>query len=139
MKAETFTTSLVWAMLFLIVPSWTMAADFTFDVPLNLEKLHPDVKSATVHCNVASDPGVTVGEGKTSVPRGANGSIHKTVTVAFNVSPGKNPGDAKIYTCSLRIDGPNGQEGNPSTNAAAQVWRQIKPGTTSKSNAGGNL
>jgi hypothetical protein len=116
------------------VATTAQASDFTFNVPLNLQNLHTEVRSAYVDCRVFKTRGdytaaSVIGGGgryKTDIPVDSNGNYRGTLTVGFDADSGKNASDARYYECDLNINGGN-LTSYTTDRGAATVSR---PGTT---------
>jgi hypothetical protein len=95
------------------------AADFTFNVPVELHKIPSDIKTFGVAVWVYSQPpdadgyfrqDSTIGTGDTFVSI-VNGEFVGTVTVAFNADPRKDPRAALYYGVYLLLYGSAGAGG----------------------------
>lgn len=97
------------ALAALVLGGAALAADWTFQVPLRLVSLHPELNPVAVECFVSkvAPPGQAassanvLGRNRVSVTLPAGGSLSSTVSVPVTASAGKNPAEAVYYKCSL--------------------------------------
>jgi hypothetical protein len=88
--------------------------DFKFTVPIDVKDLHPDIQAVRVECVASTDEhspygGVTIGKKHRDFTL-VNGSYRGTAIISFDANPGKEPGRAKGWACSMRFIKTNGQE-----------------------------
>lgn len=84
-----------------------MAADFTFNVPVQLNNLCKSITHITVMCQVmdgVNGTGNMVGHKQTNRIPVSGSSFNQTIKVSFNADNGKNRTDAKSYSCGLSIE-----------------------------------
>lgn len=116
----------------------------TFNVPVQLTKLHPNVAEVRVSCICVDQSGAQVTDFISSpsnamVPD-ANGNINKTVTITVQAVAGKDIASAKTYLCTLGIR-PNGAPGltQPKIGSDAPIELQAKAGKPFDSQVTGNI
>jgi hypothetical protein len=79
------------------------AEDFTFNVPVKVSNLHPDLKRGAVNCTVGGKENQKVGtSGYVYFPI-TNGGFDGIVPVKFNASPPSNNIYASSWVCSLNF------------------------------------
>jgi hypothetical protein len=89
--------------------SEAQAADFTFNVPVELHDVHPDITHVRVVCNVTStptwtnNPFVKVAFGASIQQSIVGGEFNSTITVPTNVWPGKDPASGRSYRCDMNF------------------------------------
>jgi putative cell wall-binding protein len=137
---------IIFTMLLIIIIATSLFAQsttptITFNVPLQLAKLHQNVTEVTVQCvcnNYNNAVVSTTGRSSSARPD-ANGNINQTVTVTVQSLAGKDLSTATNYSCALGIKfvGVDGW-GNPST-ASTHVELQPKAGTTFVSQVYGTI
>jgi hypothetical protein len=90
------------------------AADFTFNVPINIQNAHPDIRQGTVFCRVFKVRGNHTAENEVadsrhetglSIPFDSSGNYRGTLAVPVTTQPGKNPADGRYYECDLMFNG----------------------------------
>jgi hypothetical protein len=94
------------------VTGTALAADFTFNVPLNLQNVHPDVRTATVFCRVFKVRGGYAAENIIAksdradirIPIDSDGNYRGTLSVSAETESGKNPADGRYYECDLAFN-----------------------------------
>ncbi len=111
------------------------AADFTFNVKVDLDSVHQDVQIVQVNCQVSSSavfdvPADTVAQGYMNVPL-QNGAYHGTLAVSASHGVGKDPGLGKVYRCDLFLAKTNVFNW-PQQGANVEMWKRAKDGTTLK-------
>lgn len=102
-------------------------ADFTFNVPVEVQNLHQSVIGISVSCvaspaeyDIVSNSYFTgytplgaqsnlVGFSTTEIMPVPDGNYSGTVTVAFGTNPGRQPSDADFYLCGLNLYTADGQ------------------------------
>ena len=108
-------------------PSLTIAYDFNLTIPVTARKIHTDVGSLRVICDVCA--GSCVGDNiigteiseVISRNQFLNGESYTgTFTLSFNAEPGKNMADATIYNCELFV---------APINSSNQFLRIVETGT----------
>src|SRR5262249_20263020 len=80
------------------------AEDFTFVIPVDVSHLPSDVASMNITCEVQM-PGLVIGQSGPHVIPITGGTFHGDVTIAFNVSSGRDPALATQYDCSAYFIG----------------------------------
>ncbi len=127
---------------------FSQAEDFNFTVPVEVKNLLPEVSSVGVSCGARSLEypsnfrGGDIGESELiwkSVPDTGNRTT--TVDVKFDAKPGKDPNDAKKYTCDLRIGARPETGGTVSTIVPNlnYLFAQPKPGTVFVGQVSGDI
>ena len=125
------------------IASAANAADFTFNVPVNLQNMHREVNTIGVTCRTFkvrgnyTGPNV-VGGGHTSyvaIPLDSNGGYRGTIVVNFDAESGKSASDATYYECDLYINGGSVQSHTSSTGAAFES----RAGTARTIRVSGNI
>lgn len=103
------------AALLLFVPATSPAEDFTFNVPVRLNNLNPDVELVRITCRVYDDGGRQIA--RSDGPAAANRwysvgrNFSRTVTLKFDVDRGHHPSEARTYRCWMGLqvrDTPDG-------------------------------
>ncbi|MES9846130.1 MAG: hypothetical protein ABW162_12540 [Candidatus Sedimenticola sp. PURPLELP] len=85
------------------------AADFTFNVPVELHNIHPDTTHVRVYCNVTStptwtnNPFVKIASGLSGQHSIAAGEFNSTITLALTAYSGKDPSSGRSYRCGLNF------------------------------------
>lgn len=103
----------------LAMPAW--AADFTFNVPVNITRLPAAVTGLRVQCAVSPAAGPTIGGGNATIAIRPDGGYSGSVRVEVNASAGMNAADAVTYLCLiLTADGAD-TSGNPLYGSPAGV------------------
>jgi hypothetical protein len=116
------------------------AADFTFNVPLQLTDLHDDVRRVRVYCGIApaATSGYGIGLPLSQQPHGqtivnvVNNQVQQVVQVAVNVPPsGPDPVVMTRYICWLSVSetSPGGGFSRLEEGGSVDIWRRAKPGT----------
>ena len=103
--------TITWALasLFLALTAQTaLAADFTFEVPVDVSNLHPDITRATISCTAVRYPttggfggGVIVGRSMDYNLTLTDRAYRGTITVEANAIAAHRPGEANGYECGL--------------------------------------
>ena len=126
----------------LVLGSWSAAAagaDFTFNVPVDLQTLHSDVTAVRVLCGVMDYPAQRVAnQGDSTIVTVADGEVTDTIVVTVNVD---DRYDKLLYShwyCKLLItsDESPWEGGHWHIPVAADVynpaaddpWKQVRPG-----------
>lgn len=88
------------------------AADFTFNVPVNISNLHPGVDEVRIQCAVTKGYDFGTGPlrphpdliawGHKSLGKPVSG-YSGTVAVTIDSLPGKDPAEGKMYKCKLLL------------------------------------
>jgi hypothetical protein len=115
------------------------AADFTFNVPVNIQNAHPDLRQGTVQCRVFKVAGdYTAGNeiarsggvsGAPGITLDSNGNYNGTFTVLAETNSGKNPAEGRFYECDLYFNGYSLASGARRTGVADAAY-ESRPGTT---------
>jgi len=117
------------------------APTITFNVPLQLTKLHQNVTEVSVQCvgtNQANAAVSMTGRSNSARPD-ANGNINQTVTVTVQSLAGKDLSTATKYSCALGIKFVGvGDFGNPSP-GSTHIELQPKAGTPFITQANGTI
>jgi hypothetical protein len=84
----------------------TQRFDFTFNIPVELHKIHPDISHFCVALRVfpydpVSYPNSQIGNGASQYVELSNGEFTGTVQVQFNANPGIDPATAVYYRAEL--------------------------------------
>lgn len=87
-----------------VLPQSAAAQDFTFDVPVALVDLPPDITNAQVACYLmnAERGGTMIGQGNAWVPI-SGGAYEGTLSVPVNATG--DPSLARAYNCRLFLNG----------------------------------
>lgn len=116
MLKEVIILTILVSIGFLFMDSNASSEDFTFDVPVRVINLHPDIRSVKVVCSVSNTAspfgGVNIGQGQTEFPL-MDGSYSGTAAIRFNANTGIDPGRARSWGCSLRFLRRDGRELSP--------------------------
>jgi hypothetical protein len=81
------------------------ASDFRFNVPVNLQNMHTDARTAAVECLVSpAGGGTAIARSNSTIPLDSNGNYRGTIVVDANAAPGANPSAARRYTCTLIVN-----------------------------------
>lgn len=117
------------------------AAQFTFNVPVQLQAIHQDNNAFSVHCSVGRRGTADwFGSGRQMMPLGPNGNYSGTVTVKLNVNRGRDPAEAEVYRCGLYLIGrAESAPCPPDTTRCVAVGLQAKPGTPFRHVVEGNI
>jgi hypothetical protein len=109
-------------LLFLVMPLTALAADFTFNVPVNVQNQSVSIVSGEVQCNVLiaqqTFRNESIGEGVQLFTLDNSGSFQGTLTIAIFADD--DPAEARTYTCELKlrdidgnfVEGPGAGAGN---------------------------
>jgi hypothetical protein len=86
-------------LLLLALVSHATAEQFTFEVPIVLRNLHPEIDSFLVNCNVYADPLFVANTSQTvALPeRNYTGTLRMTLNVL-------NPASIRRYTCTMSLN-----------------------------------
>jgi hypothetical protein len=98
-------------LLLLVAPLTAAAADFTFNVPVNLENQNIEITQGEVHCSIVREDATRefqMGEGVQFFTLDSLGNFQGTLTVAFDVNAEEDPVLASSYTCILSLQDING-------------------------------
>jgi hypothetical protein len=101
-----------WITMFLVaIPAITsptamaLADDFTFSVPVSVDRLPREIRTVHVCCEVTTRRGGR-SLGNRCIGREITGSrFSGTITVPVNAMPGEDPALARHYYCRLRLAG----------------------------------
>lgn len=127
MKTRLWVTFGLFAALNVAAAGEAVAEDFTFNVPVKLSNLLPNVK-AMVSCFLRNSLGTTIGSGPNQqVTVGPDGSYSGTVVVKVDAWQGQRA-NVKKYDCYLLLQGPGDSVYGPPT--GSEDWKQSKPGTS---------
>jgi hypothetical protein len=114
----------------------------TFNVPLQLASLHPDVSEVRAACccyDQAGIPVVQTGHSAVLVPD-ANGNINQTVTVTVQAMAGKDLANAKTYACSLELKAAGSNVfTTPGVGSTVAIELRSKQGTPLVAQVTGNI
>ncbi len=94
-------------LLFLAMPLTAWAADFTFNVPVNVQNQNDDITQGEVRCSVGKG-NQTINEGVQYFTLDNLGNFQDTVTVDFNAPAGSDPATVDSYRCFLKLISENG-------------------------------
>jgi hypothetical protein len=84
----------------LLISSWAVfAEDFTFNVPIELKNLPPELNKWILQVGVSDQYGRPIGRGELIF--NTKGPYVKTVQIKFNADPGKLPADAVKWQAIL--------------------------------------
>jgi hypothetical protein len=97
--------SCVILLSFLATP--VFSEDFTFNVPVQITGLHPDITKGRVGCSIkkfqsgsGSDPIWREGSQEFNI---VNGQFNNTLTIKFDMWPGKDPAEARFWRCDMDL------------------------------------
>jgi len=84
----------------------TIAADFTFKVPLDLKRMNKAAIAIRIHCQVVKYPGnysrnSVIARNSDWIAIPTNGTINRVIDISMDAYPDKNRADARSYTCTL--------------------------------------
>lgn len=85
------------------------AADFELTVPLKLERMMSSVGEVMVSCSVMTEDEDIIGKGQQKL-RLKESSYDGKVVVSFDADTGKNPHQATLYQCTMRLRQISGRE-----------------------------
>jgi len=92
-----------------LLPLTAMAEDFELVVPIKLERMMSSVGEAMISCQVMNDDEDKIGQGQEKVRlQGMN--YEGKVVVKFDADVGKNPNEASLYKCTMRLRQISGRE-----------------------------
>lgn len=116
-------------------------AQFTFNVPVQLQALHQDNRSFIVTCSVGRrSPGDWIGMGREMLSLGSGGTFSGNVTVRVNVYSGRDPSEANVYRCGLQLVS---RAANvpcpPAATTCSDASLRSKPGTPFRSLVEGSI
>ncbi|THB80838.1 MAG: hypothetical protein D3926_05080 [Desulfobacteraceae bacterium] len=106
MKNQVYTKARNAALIIAFILSTATASsaeDFTFNIPVKVKNMHPQIKKLYCHCGVYV-PGSKhfMGSGYTRVPL-KNGAYSGTVTLKFNAK-GYDPATAEKWHCHMLFE-----------------------------------
>ena len=87
------------AFALFIGPGAVFAEDFTFNIPIELRNLPPELNKWILQASVADQYGRPIGRGELIF--NTSGPYVKTVQIKFNANPGKLPADAVKWQAIL--------------------------------------
>jgi hypothetical protein len=112
------------------LPSY--AEDFVIEVPIKLQRMMDDVGEVMVTCEAMNEDEDKVGEGRQKVAIEGE-SYEGTVEVSFDADYGKNPNDATMYTCTMRLRQIAGREYRIPQSEEEEpdwpIWARARQGT----------
>lgn len=125
---------------FKVNPGLSIEPLFTFNVPVNIKKVHKDVEKAYIWCGVSDSeeffaPG-NYGHGSTEIPL-SNGAYNGNVTVRISSMDTGDPAGVSYYFCALAFKVKGG--GILSLEALADSPYIYAPGTNSNIAVKGKL
>jgi hypothetical protein len=102
----------------------------TFNVPVQLHDLHPDVESIRVIATVKEESNSNnyLGQVVSVITNPADGNINQTATLVVTQAPGKDITKATYYTVAFLITA-NGSAETPSQAPDAPIQARAKEGT----------
>jgi hypothetical protein len=111
------------------------ADDFTFEIPITIKNMHPDITQGWVDCFTSrgikdnGKPSIQgndkIGDGSTAF-KISSGNYHGNIIVRFNALPGMNPAEAVAYRCHLRLRDPK----TKTSGAAEELINRLARGET---------
>ncbi|SFD35794.1 hypothetical protein SAMN05660831_01515 [Thiohalospira halophila DSM 15071] len=106
------------------------AADFTFTVPVEADRLMKAVDRLQITCAVEDADEVVLGRERREV-RVEGGTFQEEVTVEVDTDPGQDPTAAATYACTLRLRDASGfRYYQPAVdNEELPVWARPRPGS----------
>ncbi len=107
-KKTTFKQFIKLSLLLIALPASSWAADFTFQVPVKLSHMHPNIAQGRVRCVVSTVRGryaanPQVGEGTSQPFNLRGGAYNGTITVTVNATNERLRADAKSWGCKLSL------------------------------------
>ena len=129
------------ANLFLLVAAPSIAADFTFHVPVNFKNLHQDLVHIDIICRLFDNNSnhTLYGVNQTRLDPPPNGNLSTTATVAVNVNQGKDPSEVGYYSCYFRVVDAAGVQSAAGSGSQVPIWKRFKDGTTTVEGVQGNI
>jgi hypothetical protein len=96
----------------LLAPLTATAADFTFNVPVNVQNQNENIDRGEVQCNVLraqqTSQNRSIGQGVQFFTLDNSGSFQGTLTIAIFANTDEDPAEARSYTCELKFRDING-------------------------------
>jgi len=125
------------ALLALLVVSAARADDFDFTIPIKAQHLMPSVARIRVICNVYKQKPAgflingpdLIGQGITTVPVPASGTVNVTEDLHFYAAAGEN-GHAKHYQCGFYLETATTHAIPDTSHTELGGVFQAKPGTS---------
>ena len=101
--------TLIRILVLLVMPFPLYAVDFEFTVPVKLERMMSSVGEVMISCHVMNDDEDVIGRGQEKL-RLKDSSYDGKVVVSFDADIGKNPHEAALYQCTMRLRQVSGRE-----------------------------
>ena len=101
-------SSLLAAVAALATTGAAEAADFTFNVPIDVQNMAAEITEGKVDC-IVSGPGDENGVGQQFFSLDSFGNFQDTISVVVNVDAGADPGTASDYFCVLSLKDGSGE------------------------------
>ncbi|MDH5184284.1 MAG: hypothetical protein OEX12_10380 [Gammaproteobacteria bacterium] len=99
----------IMTLCLLATPFSLHAADFELSVPIKLTRMMSSVGEVMVSCRVTNADEDIIGQGQEKLRLKAPDYDGKVV-VSFNADMGKNPHEATLYQCTMRLRQVSGRE-----------------------------
>ncbi|MDH5359683.1 MAG: hypothetical protein OEX03_03920 [Gammaproteobacteria bacterium] len=93
----------------MVMPLSLSAADFELTVPLKLERMMSSVGEVMISCSVMNEDEDIIGKGQKKL-RLKESRYDGKVVVSFDADIGKNPHQATLYQCTMRLRQISGRE-----------------------------
>jgi hypothetical protein len=91
-----------YAFILLVFVPIAYSEDFTFNVPVDIKNLHPDLKKGAINCTIHNKSKQWIGQSEKYFDI-INGSYSGTVVVKFNTTPPSNNVNAYYWACALYL------------------------------------
>jgi hypothetical protein len=91
-----------YVLMLLSFVSISYAEDFTYNVPVEINNLHPDLKVGQISCSLINKTSEMIGKGSANFDI-VNGNYSGTVVVKFNTSIPSNNVNAYKWACALYL------------------------------------
>lgn len=97
------------ALCLFIMPLGLQAADFELSIPIKLERMMSSLGEVMVSCQVMNEDEDIIGKGQEKL-RLKGSDYDGTVVVSLDADVGKNPHQATLYQCTMRLRQISGRE-----------------------------
>jgi hypothetical protein len=103
----------------------------TFNVPLQLHELHPDIKTIGVNAHAYDNPGANhaCATGNAVLTCPPDGNVNQTVTVVAEQIEGQDITKATSYSVTLQLFSANGSQYDPKQSSDGPIQGRAKEGT----------
>lgn len=99
----------IMALCLFVSPFTLHAADFELTIPIKLERMMSSVGEVMVSCQVTNEDEDIIGQGQKKL-RLEKSDYDGKVVVSFDADVGKNPHEASLYQCTMRLRQVSGRE-----------------------------